>query len=37
MVDKMMGHAAKNILDKHYDRPDKELFIEAVDRACFGN
>lgn len=37
MVDKMMGHAAKNILGKHYDRPDKELFIETVDRALFGN
>lgn len=37
MVDKMMGHAAKNILGKHYDRPDKELFIETVNRACFGN
>lgn len=37
MVDKMMGHAAKNILGKHYDRPDKELFIETVDRALFEN
>ena len=37
MVDKMMGHAAKNILGKHYDRPDKELFIETVDSAYFGN
>lgn len=37
MVDKMMGHAAKNILGKNYDRPDKQMFIEAVDRAYFGN
>ena len=37
MVDKMMGHAAKNILGKHYDRPDRELFIETVDSAYFGN
>lgn len=36
MVDKMMGHAAKNILSKHYDRPDKELFIETVDKAYIG-
>lgn len=37
MVDKMMGHTTKNILSRHYDRPDKELFIEAVDKAYFGN
>ena len=37
MVDKMMGHAAKNILGKNYDRPDKQMFIETVDRAYFGN
>lgn len=37
MVDKMMGHAAKNILGKNYDRPDKQLFIETVDKAYFGN
>lgn len=37
MVDKMMGHAAKNILGKNYDRPDKQMFIEAVDKAYFGN
>ena len=36
MVDKMMGHAAKNILGRNYDRPDKQMFIEAVDRALFG-
>lgn len=37
MVDKMMGHAAKNILGKNYDRPDKQMFIEAVNKAYFGN
>ena len=37
MVDKMMGHAAKNILGKNYDRPDKQMFIETVDKAYFGN
>lgn len=37
MVDKMMGHAAKNILGKNYDRPDKQMFIETVDKVYFGN
>ena len=37
MVDKMMGHASKNILGKNYDRPDKQMFIETVDKAYFGN
>lgn len=37
MVDKMMGHAAKNILGKHYDKPDHELFIETLDNALFEN
>ena len=36
MVDKMMGHAAKNVLGKNYDRPDKQMFIETVDKALFG-
>ena len=36
MVDKMMGHASKNILGKNYDRPDKQMFIETVDRIYFG-
>ena len=37
MVDKMMGHAAKNVLGKNYDRPDKQMFIEAVNKAYFSN
>lgn len=36
MVDKMMGHAPKDVLGKNYDRPDKQMFIETVDTALFG-
>lgn len=35
MVDKMMGHSVGTVLGRHYDRPDEELFIEALDRALF--
>lgn len=37
MVDKMMGHAAQNILGKHYDKPDRDMFIEEIERVYFGN
>lgn len=33
MVDKMMGHSTGTVLAKHYDRPDVELFVEAVAKA----
>ena len=33
MVDKMMGHATGTVLAKHYDRPDVDMFVEAVARA----
>ena len=37
MVDKMMGHAAQNILGRHYDKPDRDMFIEEIERVYFGN
>lgn len=32
-VDKMMGHSTGDILARHYDRPDYEMFAETLDEA----
>lgn len=33
MLEKMMGHAGRNVGEVHYDRPDAEMFADVVSRA----
>ena len=35
-VDKMMGHAGKDVLAEHYDKPIEEMYIDVVHAALFG-
>lgn len=33
LIDKMMGHASRDVRSRYYDRPDEELFAETVAKA----
>lgn len=33
LIEKMMGHAGHTVTSRHYDRPDEEMFAEAVAKA----